>query len=134
MKHPRFNIKGTISSRSACGAKVPRFFSRLRNWGISHKKLVDTDFATNGAVISEEMEKIYLGEVKRTGLFGRSKQKGRFFSPERIKERHDFRIKVSVNRKWIMIGSAIVVMCTTFIYLSITYGSALTALLRILNR
>lgn len=58
----------------------------------------------------------------RKGLFGRLREPGRFFSKERVKERHDFRIKVSGNRKWIMIGLAVVAICGTIIYLSITYG------------
>ncbi len=40
-------------------------------------------------------------------------------------KRRDFRIKVSGNRKWIMIGIAVVAICGTVIYLSITYGGSL---------
>lgn len=57
-------------------------------------------------------------------LRNRRKERDRegFFSKERVKERHDFRIKVSGNRKWIFIGLAVVAVCVTIIYLSITYG------------
>jgi len=54
---------------------------------------------------------------KRRRLFG-----GGFFSKERVKARRDFRISVSGNRKWIMIGVAVVAVCGTIIYLSVTYG------------
>jgi hypothetical protein len=60
--------------------------------------------------------------TKKPRFFGRLREPGRFFSKERIEERHDFRIKVSGNRKWIMIGLAVVVVCITIIYLSVTYG------------
>ena len=60
--------------------------------------------------------------AKKPRFFGRLREPGRFFSPERIKKRHDFRIKVSGNRKWIMIGVAIVAVCGTIVYLSVTYG------------
>lgn len=51
----------------------------------------------------------------------RRKREG-FFSKEKTEERHAFRVKVSANRKWIMIGLAVVAICGTIIYLSITYG------------
>jgi len=63
---------------------------------------------------------------KRRRIFG-----GGFFSKERIKVRRDFRIKVSGNRKWIMIGVAIVAVCGTIIYLSVTYGGG--GLLKLIN-
>ncbi len=40
-------------------------------------------------------------------------------------KRRDFRVKVSGNRKWIMIGIAVVAICGTVVYLSITYGGLL---------
>ena len=50
------------------------------------------------------------------------RRKDGFFSKERVEERHAFRVKVSANRKWIFIGLAVVAVCATIIYLSITYG------------
>lgn len=44
------------------------------------------------------------------------------FDPVRIKKRRDFRVKVSGNRKWIMIGIAVVAICGTVVYLSISGG------------
>ena len=55
-----------------------------------------------------------------------------FFSKERvakrqgrIAKRRDFRVAVSGNRKWMLIGLAAVVICITIIYLSVTYGGGI---------
>ena len=70
---------------------------------------------------------ITVGEKpKRRRIFG-----GGFFSKERVKARRDFRISVSGNRKWIMIGVAVVAVCGTIIYLSVTYGGG--GLLKLIN-
>ena len=57
-----------------------------------------------------------------------------FFSPDRWKkrvtERRSFRVKVSGNRKWIAIGVAVVAVCGTIIYLSITYGGSIVGFLK----
>lgn len=63
-------------------------------------------------------------EPKRRRLFS-------FFSKERREERHAFRISVSGNRKWIMIGVAVVAICGTIIYLSVTYGGGFGSLLKL---
>ena len=52
------------------------------------------------------------------------------FDPVRIKKRRDFRVKVSGNRKWIMIGIAAVAICGTVVYLSITYGGGIMGILK----
>lgn len=70
------------------------------------------DTKKDGTVGSETIVK-----SKRRRLFG-----GGFFSKERREKRHAFRIKVSGNRKWIMIGVAVVAICGTIVYLSVTYG------------
>ena len=43
------------------------------------------------------------------------------FDPVRIAKRRDFRVKVSGNRKWIMIGIAVIAICGTVVYLSIKF-------------
>ena len=48
---------------------------------------------------------------------------------ERVARRRKFRVSVSGNRKWILIGVAVVAVCGTIIYLSITYGGGLKGLL-----
>lgn len=47
----------------------------------------------------------------------------------RIANRRKFRVEVSGNRKWIMIGVAVVAVCATIVYLSVTYGGGLVGLL-----
>ncbi len=37
-------------------------------------------------------------------------------------KRRDFRVKVSGNRKWIMLGVAVIAICGTVVYLSISGG------------
>lgn len=69
----------------------------------------------------EITEKVEEGEKKRKRFRLFNRESG-FFSPERIKKRREFRVKVSHNRKWIMIGVAVVAVCGTIIYLSVTYG------------
>ncbi len=60
--------------------------------------------------------------------------RGNFSAPtrwmERIASRRKFRISVSSNRKWIFIGVAVVAVCGTIVYLSVTYGGGLMGLLR----
>ncbi len=52
------------------------------------------------------------------------------FDPVRMAKRRDFRVKVSGNRKWIMVGIAVVAICGTVIYLSVTYGGGLLGILK----
>lgn len=98
--------------------KAANFFRRYSNsnsFGIFRRRRKKKDFNIKGTETKRD-------KPKRKGLLGRLREPGRFFSKERIKERHDFRIKVSGNRKWIMIGLAVVAVCGTIIYLSVTYG------------
>ncbi len=64
-----------------------------------------------------------------TGLTGEG-----FFSQgrwkARVANRRKFRVEVSGNRKWILIGVAVVAVCGTIIYLSVTYGGSIAGLLR----
>ena len=64
-----------------------------------------------------------------TGLTGEG-----FFSQgrwkARVANRRKFRVEVSGNRKWILIGVAVVAVCGTIIYLSVTYGGGISGFLK----
>ena len=49
---------------------------------------------------------------------------------ERVANRRKFRVAVSGNRKWIFIGIAVIAVCGTIVYLSVTYGGGLMGFLR----
>ncbi len=63
-----------------------------------------------------------------TGLTGEG-----FFSQgrwkARVTNRRAFRVAVSGNRKWIFIGIAVVAVCGTIVYLSVTYGGGIMGVL-----
>ncbi len=48
----------------------------------------------------------------------------------RVANRRKFRVEVSGNRKWILIGVAVVAVCGAIIYLSVTYGGGIAGLLK----
>ena len=84
------------------------------------------DFAVKGYFFPK-LRKRPLADPPRAG------SKEGFFSPKRWKarvaNRRKFRVAVSGNRKWIFIGIAVVAVCGTIIYLSVTYGGGLMGLL-----
>lgn len=98
---------------------------RLRD-RFSEEKSFNTEGTKTGRVVEEEKDKLFNADgterKKRKGLFGGRLFGGGFFSKERTEKRREFRVTVSGNRKWIMIGVAVVAVCGTIIYLSITYG------------
>ncbi len=98
---------------------------RIRDRFRNRKVAFDTEGTETGRVV-EEKDKLFNadGTERRRKLFGGRLfgRKDGFFSPERTKKRREFRVKVSGNRKWIMIGVAVVAVCGTIIYLSVTYG------------
>lgn len=63
-------------------------------------------------------------EPKKEGFFSQRRWK------ERVASRRKFRIAVSGNRKWIFIGIAIIAVCGTIIYLSVTYGGGIMGFLK----
>lgn len=81
------------------------------------------DRRQNRAVDDTPKDGTSIEKPKRRRIFG-----GGLFSKERVKARRDFRISVSSNRKWIMIGVAVVAVCGTIVYLSVTYGGGLLKL------
>ena len=71
-------------------------------------------------------------ESEDNGFFTTPERDG-FFSPgrwkARVANRRKFRVAVSGNRKWIFIGIAVVAVCGTIVYLSMTYGGSIAGLL-----
>ena len=97
-----------------------RFFKRLRAqrrcWRRNSQSEIEREVA--GMLVSDG-----------TGLTGEG-----FFSQgrwkARVANRRKFRVAVSGNRKWIFLGIAVVAVCGTIIYLSVTYGGGIMGLLK----
>jgi len=90
--------------------------------GVSPKYRVTKRREEKGLVAKlEDMEK-EIEDAGRKGFFSKARVALR---RGRVAKRRDFRVKVSGNRKWMLIGLAVVVVCITIIYLSVTYGSKL---------
>ena len=97
-----------------------RFFKRLRaQRRRRHSNRIDIESEDNGFFTTPD----------GTGLTGEG-----FFSQgrwkARVANRRKFRVAVSGNRKWIFLGIAVIAVCGTIIYLSVTYGGGIMGLLK----
>ncbi len=110
-------------------APWPEPFFSLKRWKERRRcrKLLAEAFPIkNAAFHPQEQDENgrWVDIPKREGFFSQGRWQ------KRVANRRKFRVEVSGNRKWILAGVAVVAVCGTVIYLSVTYGGGLMGLLR----